>query len=107
IGRDAEQISQADVDGSDVLVDVGFEVADLVVPIQLDLWAATRTQRGELGEAVRALFTDPDIGDDMRLTLADYHDRLATFQIEGWRNEDSGASAERKEWRQTINLTLE
>lgn len=105
-GHNAVEISQTDVPSSAVNVDVAFEVADLTVPVQIDIWAATRTARGEIGAAIRDLFADPD-GDDLRIELAEYHDRLATFQVERWRDTDDDDAAERQEFRQTIELTLE
>lgn len=88
-------------------VDVAYEVADLVVPVQLDVWGRSRTERGDTAAAIRALFTDPEVGDDLRLTLSNYHGRLATFQIERWRDDDDADAAKQREWRQTIELTLE
>jgi hypothetical protein len=106
-GHEALEISKTPVSGSSVLVDVAYEVADLTAPVQIDVWGRTRTERGEVAAAIRGLFTDPEIGDDLRLILSTYHGRLATFQIERWRDEDNAGQAERQEWRQTIELTLE
>ncbi len=106
-GREEREISQTAVPGDSVRVDVAYEVANWTVPIQLDVWGRSRTERGEITVAIRSLFTDPDVGDDMRLVLTDYHDRLATFQIDRDRDTDNADSAEHGEWRKTIELTLE
>lgn len=106
-GHEAIEISQTAVEDDEVNVDVAYEVADLTVPVQLDVWGSSRTERGDLAATIRGLFTDPEIGDDLRLTLSTYHDRIATFQIERWRDGDNEDAAQRSEWRQTIELTLE
>lgn len=107
IGHDAAEVLRVPVPGSAVLVDVTYAVGDYTVPVQIDLWATKQSARGEIGDLVRALFTDPEVGDDLRLVLDQYADQLATFQIEDWRDTNDADSAKRGEWRQTINLTLE
>lgn len=107
VGHEAIEIGQTVVPGDAVLIDVAYEVADLTAPVQIDVWGRSRTQRGELAAEIRGLFTDPELGDDLRLTLANYHNRIATFQIERWRDGDDDDAAKRQEWRQTIEITIE
>lgn len=78
-------------------------MADVTFPINIDLWATTRTQRGQLEDALLALLDGPQPADfgtaearppGMRLTLEHYHDITTRVRLLDQQTQDrEGARA--------------
>lgn len=69
---------------------------------QIDLWASSKKQRHDLYQKFYDAFSNrwPIMG--LSLTLSEYHDVICSYDITGYRFDDSEAGSQRKEWRAKI-----
>lgn len=77
--------------------------------LQLDIWAETKKQRNELYDRVFHAMNkeafESDLGGGVSLTLADYYDIIARYEMVDYTFNDSEQSSQTDEWR--VKITIE
>lgn len=73
-------------------------------PIQLDLWCSTKAQRNEFFEKVHKAFHRNMSAPGITATMENYHNALARYDLAGFQYQDEEISAQRTEWRVTMDV---
>lgn len=73
-------------------------------PLQLDLWTKTKEQRHEFYQKIFAAFMLDISAPGITATMANYHDALARYDFVGFQYQDEEISAQRSEWRVTMDV---
>lgn len=93
-------------DGDGGLV-VTYKVANLVIPVQIDVWAAYRSQLDDAVAAIdAALANQVPATSSLWLTQANYYGRPLSGTVTGFRRADDAETAELGQWRATWNLEV-
>jgi len=74
--------------------------------LQLDLWAQSKEQRGEMVNLVQEAFESQETTSGLTITLKNYHDILSRFDLVGVSFPDSEESSQRKEWRAKLDVLV-
>lgn len=82
-----------------------YVIGEYEVKLQIDLWARNKIERQKVLQEFIDAFYEPVDPPGLHLVLADYYSVLCTYWQEGYRNQDSEASAQRQEWRTTFDVT--
>lgn len=92
--------------GTSATVDSLYEIADIILPIQLDLWCMSKIQRRiNIDVCMASLFPEPDIRADLNLQISMYHNVHANFELtEPVRFQETGPEGMISDYRATINL---
>lgn len=86
---------------------VAYKIANVTIPMQLDLWVPYRAMRDDAVPLVEAAFFNQLPGSaGLWLTQSDYHGRPLGFEImSGPRYTDEADQAQTGEWRATWSIT--
>lgn len=78
--------------------------------IQLDIWTEYKIARGRIFELVHDAMNkellEKDLPAGLSLTMADYHDVIARFDVVGYTYMDSEENSQRDEWRVKLDLLV-
>lgn len=106
------------VDGVAGHADAYYRIGKLEAPLQLDIWARSATERGDVQDKlISALHAQVSIwtgnypayrnNTTLCLAMANYHSLIATYGLDGIQWVDSEDSAARREFRSIFNVTAE
>lgn len=73
--------------------------------LQLDLWARSKAERHLLFENLQRAFTSQFPVNGLSLTLSDYFNVMARYDIASSKYEDSEQSSQRREWRAIVDVS--
>lgn len=92
--------------GTTAKVESLYIVADVLLPIQLDLWCMSKEQRRfYLDVCTKILFPSPDIRSDLNLVLSTYHNIHVNYELsESIKFQESGQEGMISDYRAIINL---
>lgn len=81
-----------------------YEVGNYDIPLQIDCWAGSKAERSDLYNAFFKAFNSqlPIMG--LGLSLPNYYNQLARFDMTGFNYEDEEVGSQRREWRVKIDL---
>lgn len=90
-------------------VEVLWNVGTFELPLQVDVWAKSRSERESLVGAIRtALRTSVPDGAQLFLTLTEYHNAKASYRLDGTgMHSDVGSLVGGAWWRYTVTVTAE
>lgn len=101
-----ELITWTDKMGTIATVDALYEIADIELPLQLDVWTMSRDQRSYYTNLlVNSLFNTPGRSSDLNLTLPSHYNVHANFQLEdGIKFDDTNEGVQTSQYRTMIKL---
>jgi len=73
-------------------------------PLQLDLWTKNKEQRHDLYQKIFQAFMEDINAPGIAATMENYHDALARYDFIGFQYQDEEISAQRNEWRVTMDV---
>lgn len=94
----------AEIDAEDAKQEIKYVVGAYEWPLQLDLWTKTKEQRHEFFQKLFLAFNTNPYVPGIVATMANYHNALARYDLDGFQYQDEEISAQRTEWRVTMNV---
>jgi len=73
-------------------------------PLQLDLWTKSKEDRHEYYQKLFLAFNTNLDAPGINATMENYHDAIARYDFIGFQYQDDEISAQRTEWRVTMNV---
>ncbi len=90
--------------GTTKTIEVVRETGYFDLRLQIDLWCEHKNQRTEFMHKLQEFFDPEMIPSGLRLNMPDYFNQLVNFTYIGYRYEDGGAAAQRREWRSILRV---
>lgn len=84
--------------------EIAYVVGAYEWPIQLDLWTKTKEQRHEFFEKIFKAFNTNPYVPGITTAMVNYHNALARYDLAGFQYQDEEISAQRTEWRVTMDV---
>ena len=88
--------------------DAVYNIGQYNVSLQIDLWTEYKSRRFEWYEYIMKgfdhQFINGDLPQGLSLTMDDYHDAIARYDVVGYNYGDNEESSQRSEWRMTLNV---
>jgi hypothetical protein len=94
-----------DSDPEDIFASLQWVIGQFDCELQLDFWCRTKEERHVMFTNVMNVMSGGFPVHGLSLTLADYFDAIARFDLVSVNYEDSEISSQRKEWRLIVSLT--
>jgi hypothetical protein len=95
---------EEEIDAEDAKQEIKYVVGAYEWPLQLDLWTKTKEQRHEFFQKLFLAFNTNPYVPGITTTMVDYHNALARYDLDGFQYQDEEISAQRTEWRVTMNV---
>ncbi len=95
---------EEEIDAEDAKQEIKYVVGAYEWPLQLDLWTKTKEQRHEFFQKLFLAFNTNVYVPGITATMQNYHNALARYDLDGFQYQDEEISAQRTEWRVTMNV---
>lgn len=99
-----EQGVKNDTNPDDIYSINKYVTAKLDFTLQLDLWCRSKEERSMMVNLLQDAFEEEETTSGITLTLKNYHDIIARYDLVGIGYEDSEIASQRKEWRAKIDV---
>lgn len=104
-------LSQRDIIGETVKVAALYRVGEYEMDLQLDIWTPYKAQRNSLYKKFYEIINEEMMTGDSKpsglsLTLENYFDTIARYDIVGYNFPDDERSSQEDEWRVKVDLKV-